>query len=326
MKIAILASGGNSPGMNNIIVGLVKAANEHKIESWLIYDGYDGILQNKFFKADLRYLEEFITRGNVIIGSSRSKTFYDIEVKKKAVKALKQKKIDVLIVLGGDGSYNGAAQLAKLGMKVMCLPGTIDNDIASTNTTIGFFTCLNTIVSHIDALRDSFESHSGICFVEVMGRGHSDLAVRSGIATCAEAIITNKNILTTQDFIDIANQTWKNGKRSCIFVITEQIYGKNNLPPLAQIANSVEEATGRTTRINVVGHAQRGGVVAAIDRYWAIVMARHCIECIVAKKFNKAIGEVNRKVSDIDIQVAVNLPKKPESFILVKQFEEMNKN
>lgn len=324
MKIAILASGGNSPGMNNIIVGLVKAARFHNIEPWLIYDGYDGILKNQFVLADIRNLEQFITRGNAIIGSSRSKTFYDINTKQQAVKVLKEKEIEVLIVIGGDGSYNGAAQLSKLGMKVMCLPGTIDNDIASTSTTIGFFTCLNTIVNHIDALRDSFESHCGICFVEVMGRGHSDLAVRSGIATCAEAIITSKNILLAKDFIKIANDTWKNGKRSCIFVITEQIYGMENYPPLTQIAKQVEQATGRTTRINIIGHAQRGGVVTAIDRYWAVVMATHCIECIVAGRFNRAIGEIERKVVDIDINEALQIPSKEDATKLVDKFEQIN--
>jgi 6-phosphofructokinase 1 len=149
----------------------------------------------------------------------------------------------------------------------MTLPGTIDNDIASTDSTIGFYSCLHTIVESIDKIRDSFDSHSGICFVEVMGRGFSDLAVQAGVATIAEAIVTSENIMTAKDFIAVANETHKNKKRSCIFVITEKIYGTNGLPTLDELALQVEKATGRVCRVNVIGHIQRGGVPSATDRY-----------------------------------------------------------
>jgi 6-phosphofructokinase 1 len=267
MKIGVLASGGNSPAMNNAVITLVKAATLNKFTVALIHDGFQGLLENKIYEPDIRYLEEFSTRGNVVIGTSRSKDFYKVEYKKKAIKILKQNKIDVLVVIGGDGSYRGAAGLAELGVKVMALPGTIDNDISSTDSTIGFYSCLHTIVESIDHLRDSFDSHSGICFVEVMGRGFSDLAVQSGVASIAEAIVTKENILNTADFVAIANETKKNHKRSCIFVITEKIYGLNGLPTLDQIAKEVEEITNRVCRVNIIGHAQRGGVPAAIDRY-----------------------------------------------------------
>ncbi|MDR0825730.1 MAG: 6-phosphofructokinase, partial [Mycoplasmataceae bacterium] len=214
MRIAILASGGNSPGMNNAITTLVKSAQVHKIDTLLIYDGFKGLLEDKFGVADVRYLEQFNSRGNVVIGTARSKEFMEPANKKKAVANLKKHKVDVLIIIGGDGSYRGADSLTQFGMKVMTLPGTIDNDIASTDSTIGFYTCLNTITTAIDALRDSFDSHSGICFVEVMGRGFSDLAIQAGVATEAEAIVTKDNILKAEDFTKIANETMKRGKRS----------------------------------------------------------------------------------------------------------------
>jgi 6-phosphofructokinase 1 len=207
MKIGILASGGNSPGMNNAVIGLVKSARASKIDVELIYNGFKGLLEEQFHKADIRYLEEFSSRGNVVIGSTRSKEFYQIESKRKAVKILKKHKIDVLVVIGGDGSYKGAAGLAKLGMKVMTLPGTIDNDVSSTDSTIGFYTCLTTIVESVDRLRDTFDSHSGISFVEVMGRGFSDLAIQAGIATNAEAIVTGENVMNAEQFIAVANET-----------------------------------------------------------------------------------------------------------------------
>lgn len=207
MKIGILASGGNSPGMNNAIITLVKKAIALKMTPILIYDGYKGLLEEKFAKPNIAFLDNFNSRGNVMIGAARSKEFYKLETKKKAIAILKKHKIDVLVVIGGDGSYKGANSLAQLGMKVLCLPGTIDNDIASTHTTIGFNTCLNTIVNSLDAIRDCFDSHAGICFVEVMGRSFSDLAIYSGIATQAEAIITSENVMNAENFVEIANET-----------------------------------------------------------------------------------------------------------------------
>jgi 6-phosphofructokinase 1 len=325
MKVAILASGGNSPGMNNAIITLVKKAKLSNINTVLIYDGYAGLLKNDFRTLDPHCLDQFASRGNVIIGSSRSSEFATPYGQKKAVAILKKNKVDVLVVIGGDGSYIGASKLCKLGFKVMGLPGTIDNDVSSTDTTIGFYTCLNTITTSIDAIRDSFESHASVCFVEVMGRGFSDLAIMAGVATGAEAIVTSNNILKASDFIDIANETKKHGKRSCIFVITESIYGKNGLPSLQDIAKEVEAKIHRSTRVNVIGHIQRGGVPVASDRYLASVMANHCINCIKAKKFNRVICEHNRDIIDVDIMQATAMPRKPNKMHLVQEYNKINR-
>jgi 6-phosphofructokinase 1 len=324
MKIAILASGGNSPGMNNAVITLVKKAKLEKIETLLINDGYDGLLNEDFIKPNLRILEQFNSRGNIIIGSARSKLFYDVANKKKAVQILKKNKIDVLIVIGGDGSYKGASVLAELGAKVMCLPGTIDNDVSSTDTTIGFYTCLNTIVRAIDGIRDSIDSHKGTCFVEVMGRGFSDLAIQAGIATDAEAIITSDNVMNTEDLIKIANETYKRGKRSCLFIVTEQLYGLNGLPSLNDLAKQIEIATSRSCRVNVIGHMQRGGVTDAADRFLAASMANHCIDCIKAKKYNRVISEIRRKIIDVGIKEATTMPKKKNQIQLAKIYERIN--
>ncbi|MDR3163473.1 MAG: ATP-dependent 6-phosphofructokinase [Mycoplasmataceae bacterium] len=321
MRIGILASGGNSPGMNNAIITLVKKASVSKIDTLLIRDGYKGLLANDFIKPDIRYLDKFVTTSNVVIGSARSKDFYKIECKKKAQTILKKRRVDVLVVIGGDGSYKGAAGLAKLGQKVMGLPGTIDNDVSSTDVTIGFATCLNTIVVALDAIRDSFESHAGICFVEVMGRGFSDLAVTAGIATQAEAIITPENILSVEDFIEIANLTKKNGKRSCLFVVTEGIYGRNGLLTLNDIANEVEQVTSRSTRVNVIGYSQRGGTPTASDRFLAATMANHCIECLLQKRFNRVIVQKSGEILDVDINEAIALPHKRNNTKCAKIYE-----
>jgi 6-phosphofructokinase 1 len=324
VKIGILTSGGNSPGMNNAIITLVKKATALKMTPILIQDGYKGLLENKFTKPNIRLLESYNLRGNSVIGCSRLPEFYKTEYKKKAATILKKQGINVLIVIGGDGSYKGAASLSQLGIKVMGLPGTIDNDVSSTHTTIGFNTCLNTIVNSLDAIRDSFDSHSGICFVEVMGRTFSDLAIYAGIAADAEAIVTSENVMTADDFINVVKKTRKNGKRSCVFVITELIYGKNGLPPLQEIAKEVSEATNRITRVQIIGYVQRGGVVSAYDRYLASIMANHCIDCIVNKNFNRVIAEIENKIIDIDIIEATSMPQKKNNNSLANAYEKFN--
>jgi 6-phosphofructokinase 1 len=325
VRIGILASGGNSPAMNNAIITLVKKAKVSGLDVVLIRDGYKGLLENKFIKPDIRFIDAFDNRGNVVIGTARSPEFYKIENKKKAIKILKRHGVDVLIVIGGDGSYKGAAGLAKLGQKVMGLPGTIDNDVASTDSTIGFNTCLNTIVIALDAIRDSFDSHSGICFVEVMGRGFSDLAVMAGVAAGAEVIVTADNILNVEDFIEVANLARKNGKRSCLFVITEGIYGHNGLLTLQEIANDVEKVVHRTTRVNVIGYMQRGGTPTALDRFLAATTANHCIDCILQKRFNRVIVEKSNEILDIDIFKATTMPRKRNNTKLAKVFEAINR-
>ena len=315
-KIAILASGGNSPGMNNCVITVVKHAIANKITPYIIYDGYKGLLEEKISLADLNFLENFNSRGNIIIGSARSKNFYDPKVKEQAAKILKKHKIDVLYVIGGDGSYMGAYGLSKFGIKVLCLPGTIDNDISSTEQTIGFFTCLNQIVKAVDAIRDSFESHNGICICEVMGRGYSDLALFAGIATECEAIISKDNIFTKDDFVKVIKQTEKNNKRSCIFLVTEKLYGADGLPTLNEISNYIQEKTGRLCRVNVIG----GGDTDAWDRVNASLMATKAFECMMNNKLNRVISIISGEIVDIDIKKATQTPRKKSKTYLLSQY------
>lgn len=325
-KIAILASGGNSPGMNNVVITLVKKAISLGITPYLIYDGYKGLLEKNFKEVDnemLRWIENYNSRGNIFIGSARSTEFYKPEVKKVGVKILKEMKIDVLFCIGGDGTYKGAAGLAHFGAKVMGLPGTIDNDISSSEQTIGFFTCLNRIVNVLDALRDSFDSHSGICFCEVMGRGFSDLAIYAGVAADAEAIVTKDNIKTKEQFLEIANKVKSTGKRSCLFVVTESLYGKDGLPSLQEIAKWMQEQTGRTTRVNVIGHVQRGGITDAWDRANASLMACHALDCAVKGNTNRVISVVKGQIVDIDIAKATNMPRKKNKMDILKEYRDL---
>ena len=319
--IAVLASGGNSPAMNNVVITLIRKCRYYDIDVKLINNGYKGLLNNEFIKPDLQTLSYFYATGNIFIGSARCLEFKELSYQKKAYSILKKNKIDCLFVIGGDGSYHGAQALKKLGMHVICLPGTIDNDVASTEITIGFSTALNGIVTNIDAIRNSFDSHLGICFVEVMGRRFPDLAINAGIACQAEAIITTKNILTTDQIIDIANETWKNKHRSCLIVVTEKIYGLNGLPTLKEIATKVEKVTNRLTRVDVLGYTQRGGTPTAEDRNLAISMASYGLNLSINQP-NKSftIDVKNNKITHTDIDKALKLPAKTIKGNLLKEF------
>ena len=326
-KIAILASGGNSPGMNNLVITLVRKCRYYGIDVRLINNGFAGLLNDDFIKPDLEMLSYFYANGNILIGTSRCLQFRRLYYQKKAYNILKRHAIDCLFVIGGDGSYRGALSLKKLGMHVICLPGTIDNDIASTERTIGFSTALNGIVTNIDSIRNSFDSHLGICFVEVMGRRFPDLAITAGIATQAEAIITIENILTIDEIIKIAEQTWKNKHRSCIIVVTEKIYGVNGLPSLDKIAAKVEQATGRIARVDVLGYTQRGGVPTAGDRNLANWMSSYGLDLAINDPNESyTIDYVGGRVTHTQIDKSVALPKKSVNVKLLNEFNKYNKS
>lgn len=318
-KIAILASGGNSQAMNNAVIAIATQAKLANFDVVLIKNGYSGIFKEDFVKADLNYLSEFVSRGNIIIGSARCLEMLEKKNQVEASRILKKNNIDVLVVIGGDGSYMGANSLSLNGTKVIALPGTIDNDIASTEYSIGFDTCLQQIVLAMDALKDSFSSHNGICFVEVMGRHFSDLAIRACIANNAQYVVTADNITDAKTFAKIANDAMKSGVKGVMFVITENIYGKNSLPTLSEIASEVGKLTNNImSRAVVLAHLQRGGCPTGNDRFMASLMGAYAIECIKNKTFNVAIGMKNGKLATTNISIAVKMPKKKTNFYYLK--------
>ncbi len=320
-KIAILASGGNSPGMNNVIITLVRKAASLKIKCELINDGYKGLVNNLFFKPILQNLTYFYASGNVIIGSSRFPEMKKKEVLLKAKKNLVKHKIDCLFVIGGDGSYRGALELSKLGVHVICIPGTIDNDIASTSKTIGFSTALNSIVSSIDNIRNSFDSHNGIILVEVMGRRFPDLAICAAFATQAEGVVTTDNILSADEIIEISKQSAKNGHRSCLIIVCEKIYGFNGLPTLKEIADLISKKTKRHCRVDVLGYIQRGGTPTAEDRILASRMGSFAVDYARKNKKSAALCYKFNKIFALDLHDSINcLPKKTNSIDLLDYF------
>lgn len=318
-KVAILTSGGDAPGMNTAIRAIVKSARWKGLEPFLVYGGYKGLTEGNIVKSSDIEVDRYINQGGTFIYSSRFPEFKNPEVREKAKKQLIDKGIEALIVIGGDGSYNGAQLLHTIGIKTICLPGTIDNDISSSDYTIGFFTALETIVSSVDKIRDTARSHHRCIIVEVMGRYAGDLAAYAGIATGAELIITSENKKTVDEMIEVVDhQMNKLKKDSVIIITTEHIYDDIN-----SIAKEIENKTKVETRASVLGHIQRGGVPTSMERYLSTIMGNFAVELLCEDKSGLAIGFVKNELVSEPILKALEKPKQ-KYFEIVEKFSKIN--
>ncbi|VEU59871.1 6-phosphofructokinase [Mesomycoplasma neurolyticum] len=269
-KIAILTSGGDAPGMNNVIRAVVKSALLNNIEPFLVYGGYKGLYKNKIVSTTNKNVDKYLAQGGTFIYSTRFPKFKNPEIRQEAIGNLKRLGIDALLVIGGNGSYAGALKLHEEGIKVLTIPGTIDNDINSSEFTLGYDTALNTIVEAVDKLRDTATSHSRFFIVETMGHGAGDLALYSGIATGAEIIVTNEKPMTVDEIIAVVHdQVHNRRKRSVIAIVSEFIY-----PNLDNVAKAVQAKTKVSARAMKLGHLQRGGRPSAQDRILGTLMVQ----------------------------------------------------
>jgi len=299
-KIAVMTSGGDAPGMNAAIRAVVRSGLHYGLEVYGIYNGYEGLCEGTIKKLDRYNVTRIISRGGTILGSARYPEFKDIEVRKRAVKQLKEVGIEAVVVIGGDGTYRGAQALHEMGIACVGLPGTIANDISSTDYTIGFFTSLQTIVDSIDKLRDTSMSHKRCSVVEVMGRHCGDLALYAGIAGGSEYIITPETGFDKERLINAISNQHKIGRRHAIVVVTEHITNVSDL------ATEIEKRTGYETRATVLGHVQRGGDPAAFDRVLATEMGEYAVELLVNGKSGRAVGLKGMDYVDYDINFALN--------------------
>ena len=229
MKIGILTSGGDAPGMNAALRAVTCAALKKGIEVFAIYDGYKGMVEGNIKKLTKEDVDEILNKGGTIIRSARLPEFKELEVRKKAVEQLKKHGIDAIVVIGGDGSYMGAKKLDEMGIRCVGLPGTIDNDISSTDITIGFDTSLNTIVEEIEKIKDTGKSHSRCMLVEVMGNRCDDLALYSAIATGANIVISKNHMLSNQQVIDDLKARRNKGEIFELIVIAEKLIDSEKL-------------------------------------------------------------------------------------------------
>jgi len=303
-RVGVLTSGGDAPGMNAAIRAVVRAGLRNGCEMYLIYEGYRGLVTNQIYKVDRSAVSEIISRGGTVLKSARLPEFKELEVRKKAVAALKKNKIDALVCIGGDGTYMGAMRLTELGINCIGVPGTIDNDIASSDYTIGFDTCLNTIVECTDKLRDTTESHSRCSIIEVMGRRCGDLALFAGIAEGVDMIITPDHPISDEEIISNVKAWREAGKKHIMIMVSENIY--DDLPGFAK---KIEQATGYETRCEVLGRIQRGGSPSASDRVLAARLGAHAIDLIMEGKGGLCVGLINNKVVSYDIYEALQLPR-----------------
>lgn len=304
-KIGILTSGGDSPGMNAAIRAAVRTGLSYGIEMYGITNGYRGLINREIHRMDRSSVSDIVNRGGTILKTARLPEFKEEKVLLQAVQILKEEGIEALVVIGGDGSYRGALDLTKHGINCIGLPGTIDNDIASTDYTIGFDTALNTIIESVDKIRDTTESHSRCSLIEVMGNRCGDLALYAGIAEGAEIIITPDFGMSDEEvFSTLKEMREKDANKRAIVIISEKIY-----PDIHAFAKEVEKNTGFTTRATVLGYIQRGGAPSAKDRVLAGRMGSFAIDLLVQGKGGRCVGVRGMNLVDYDIYEALAMKK-----------------
>ena len=293
--IGVLTSGGDAPGMNAAVRAVARTCLNKGIEVYGVKLGYKGLHDGEFIKFDRHSTRNIINIGGTMLKSARFPEFKDPEVRKEAIEKMKEVGMEALVVIGGDGSYNGALKLTEMGINCIGIPGTIDNDIPDTDHTIGFDTALNTIVDALDKLRDTSSSHQRCTILEVMGRRCGDLAINAGIADGAEMVITSEIGFDENKVIEVLKASKASDKKHAIVVITEHI------TDVHELAKKVEAATGFETRAHVLGHMQRGGRPSARDRVLASRMGVYAVELLEAGKGGLCVSEVNGQIKGLPI-------------------------
>lgn len=301
MRIGVLTSGGDAPGMNAAIRAVVRTALSYGDQIFGVYDGYKGLIEGKIQEFDRKDVSEILNRGGTILGTARLPEFAYPQVRELAVKQLKKHDIDSLICIGGDGTYTGALRLTEMGIKCIGIPGTIDNDIASSDFTIGFSTALNTACDAIDKLRDTSSSHQRCSIIEVMGRHCPDLALYSGICCGAEYIITSQTGLDKDQLLKDLKKNRLQGRKHAIVVISE------NLTDVYQLAKEVEEYSGYECRATILGYIQRGGTPTPEDRLLASRLGSYAIDLIHEDIYGVAVGIMKNSLTYTKLEDALNM-------------------
>ena len=302
--IGVLTSGGDAPGMNAAVRAVVRTAVSMGIKCYGIHRGYNGLIEGDIFELTARDVSDIIHRGGTILYTARSPLFKTEEGMKTAIENCKKFGIQGIVVIGGDGSYRGARDLSERGIPCVGLPGTIDNDISSTDYTIGFDTAMNTAMEMVDKIRDTAQSHERCSVVEVMGRHAGWIALETGIAVGASAILVPEvSFDFEKDIINKILMTQQSGKKHFIVVVAE---GVGNVDGLAK---QIEESTGIETRATVLGHVQRGGSPTVRDREMASCMGNYAVNLLSKGIGNRVVSYRDGKLVDYDIFEALNMTK-----------------
>ncbi len=308
--IGVLTSGGDAPGMNAAVRSVVRTAIFKGMKVIGIRRGYNGLIHNDTSRMYLRSVSDIIHRGGTVLYTARSPEFKTEEGMQKAIGVCHELGIEGIVVIGGDGSYRGAKDLSERGIPCVGIPGTIDNDIACTDYTIGFDTAMNTAMDMVDRLRDTAQSHERCTVVEVMGRNAGFLALHTGIAVGATAILVPEVAYDIEkDIVQKMRETQKSGKKHFIVVVAEGV------GHVEEIARDIERITGIESRSTVLGHVQRGGSPTVRDRVIASQMGFKAVELLSQGIGNRVVAYKDSKIVDYDINEALAM-KKPFEYDL----------
>ena len=311
--IGVLTSGGDAPGMNAAIRAVVRVGAYYGLRVFGIKRGYNGLINGEMQEMTPRSVSETIQRGGTILQTARCLEFKTEAGVKKACDIARVFGLDGLIVIGGDGSFRGARDLSRNGLPTIAMPGTIDNDIDCSEYTVGYDTCLNTVMEAVDKIRDTATSHERCSIIEVMGRNAGYIAINAGIACGAEVVIVPEHEWNfDEDILRPVLESKTRGKKHSIIIVAEGIGG------VLDMAKEIEEKTGIESRATILGHVQRGGSPTVRDRVIASEMGAKAVELLIEGKSNRIVCMQQNKICDVDIEEGLSMKKEfPEELALL---------
>lgn len=295
-RIGVLTSGGDAPGMNAAINGIVDEARKHHIEVRGYLEGYSGLIANDYIELTPKNVKPHHNVGGTFLGTSRSEEFKKSEVQEAVAKQLKEDEVDGLVVIGGDGSYRGAMSLSKRGIQTIGIPGTIDNDIPITELTLGFKTAVRNVVDTVDIIMQSASSHKHLYGIEVMGRRAGDIAKWTGRALDADGIIAEAGDFNVDKVKEAIENSQAMGKRYQLFIIAEGVMSAE------EFKDTVESETGYPIHPLLLGHIQRGGNPVAEDRILGLDFGEHAVELLLDGKTERCTAVIDNKVTDVSFE------------------------
>jgi 6-phosphofructokinase 1 len=304
-RVAVLTSGGDAPGMNAAIRAVVRTAIYEGMEVYGVYQGFEGLMAGSFEKLSPGSVADIIHRGGTILHTSRSREFLLSEGQRRAREQLAQLEIDNLVIIGGNGSLRGGYQLIDEGVQVIGIPATIDNDVVYTRS-IGYDTAVNTVLSAINNIRDTATSHGRVFIIEVMGRHCGEIALAAGVGGGAESILIPEIQPDKKQVIEKIRSGMERGKLHSIIIVAEGVY------PVMTLKDEIIAATGRDTRVSILGHIQRGGTPTAMDRILASYMGKAAIDAILRGKANSMVAGHDDRIYTIPLGEVIKGHKTPD--------------
>lgn len=313
-KIAVFTSGGDSPGMNACIRAVVRTAIYNNLEVVGIRRGYSGMIEGDFISMDSKSVAQIIQRGGTILQSARCKEFHQKEGRKKAAEKIKENRVDGIIAIGGDGTFTGARIFQEeYGIPVIGLPGTIDNDLYGTDNTIGYDTALNTVIEAVDKIRDTAASHNRLFVIEVMGKDAGFIALRSGIASGAEAILVPESPTFMDKLIQKLEKGRRSNKTSGIIIVAEG----DDSGGAYKVAEHIESTFSYyEVRVSILGHIQRGGSPSAYDRVLASRLGGKAVEFLLKGHSSCMLGIVNNEIKVTPFEQSIKHNQKLQTGLL----------